>query len=37
MELVLSISLWNALCRFHRTMGLELDMPEPPEGVRAAL
>jgi AhpD family alkylhydroperoxidase len=36
-ELVLSIALWNALARFHRTMGLELDMPEPPAGVRAAL
>jgi AhpD family alkylhydroperoxidase len=36
-ELVLGIAVWNALARFHRAMGLELDMPEPPAGVRAAL
>jgi AhpD family alkylhydroperoxidase len=36
-ELVLGIAVWNALARFHRTMGLELDMPEPPAAVRAAL
>ena len=36
-ELVFGISVWNALSRFHRTMGLELDMPAPPPGVRAAL
>jgi AhpD family alkylhydroperoxidase len=36
-ELVMSIAVWNALARFHRTMGLELDMPEPPASVRAAL
>lgn len=29
-ELTLSISLWNALSRFHRVLGLDLDMPEPP-------
>ena len=29
-ELALSISLWNALSRFHRVLALELDMPEPP-------
>lgn len=36
-ELVLGISVWNALCRFHRAMGLELDMPMPPPGVAAAV
>ena len=36
-ELVMSIAVWNALARFHRAMGLELDMPEPPPSVRAAL
>jgi AhpD family alkylhydroperoxidase len=30
MELTLSISLWNALSRFHRTLDLDLDMPPPP-------
>lgn len=34
LELTFSISVWNALSRFHRVMGFELDMPEPPEGVR---
>jgi alkylhydroperoxidase family enzyme len=29
-ELALSISLWNALTRFHRVMAFDLDMPEPP-------
>lgn len=29
-ELVMSISVWNALSRFHRVMGFGLDMPEPP-------
>ncbi len=29
-ELALSVSLWNALSRFHRVMDLEMDMPEPP-------
>lgn len=33
LELTFSISVWNALTRFHRVMGFELDMPEPPEGV----
>jgi alkylhydroperoxidase family enzyme len=28
-ELTLSVSLWNALTRFHRVMDFELDMPEP--------
>lgn len=36
-ELVLGISVWNALSRFHRTMGFDLDLPEPPGAVRAAL
>lgn len=29
-ELCLSISLWNALSRFHRVLALDLDMPAPP-------
>jgi AhpD family alkylhydroperoxidase len=29
-EIALSVSLWNALARFHRVMAFELDMPEPP-------
>lgn len=29
-ELTLSISLWNALARFHRVLDLDLDMPPPP-------
>jgi AhpD family alkylhydroperoxidase len=29
-ELTLSISVWNALSRFHRVLDLDLDMPEPP-------
>jgi AhpD family alkylhydroperoxidase len=29
-ELALSVSLWNALSRFHRVMDLQLDMPAPP-------
>lgn len=33
LELTMSISVWNALSRFHRVMGFELDMPEAPEGV----
>lgn len=36
-ELTMSISMWNALSRFHRVMGFDLDMPEPPAAVRAAL
>jgi AhpD family alkylhydroperoxidase len=36
-ELVMNISVWNALARFHRAMGFELDMPEPPAAVRDAL
>lgn len=33
LELTMSIAVWNALARFHRVMGFELDMPEAPEGV----
>lgn len=36
LELTFSISVWNALARFHRVMGFELDMPEPPEGLDPA-
>ncbi len=32
-ELVMSISIWNGLARFHRTMQFTLDMPAAPEGV----
>ena len=37
LELTFSISVWNALTRFHRVMGFELDMPLPPEGVDTVL
>lgn len=33
LELAMSVAMWNALARFHRVMGFELDMPEAPEGV----
>jgi AhpD family alkylhydroperoxidase len=36
-ELVAAISLWNALARFHRVMGFELDMDPPPDEVAALL
>lgn len=36
-ELILGISVWNALARFHRTLGLPLDMAPPPAAVRDAL
>jgi alkylhydroperoxidase family enzyme len=36
-DLALSVSLWNALTRFHRVMDLELDMPPPPPAIDAAL
>jgi alkylhydroperoxidase family enzyme len=36
-ELVATIGLWNALARFHRVMGFELDMDAPPEAVIAEL
>jgi AhpD family alkylhydroperoxidase len=32
-ELTMSISMWNALSRFHRVMEFDLDMPAPPIGV----
>ncbi len=35
-ELAMSVSVWNALARFHRVMGFELDMAEPPEGTDPA-
>jgi alkylhydroperoxidase family enzyme len=36
-ELVAVIGLWNALARFHRVMGFELDMDAPPDEVVAEL
>ncbi|GGT00467.1 carboxymuconolactone decarboxylase family protein [Streptomyces chromofuscus] len=36
-ELVMCISMWNALSRFHRVMAFELDMPAPPAPVAARL
>jgi uncharacterized peroxidase-related enzyme len=36
-ELVTTISMWNALARFHRVMGFELDMEAPPDAVAAEL
>ncbi|MGW1542028.1 carboxymuconolactone decarboxylase family protein [Streptomyces sp. NPDC002309] len=36
-ELVMCISMWNALSRFHRVMDFELDMPKPPAPVDARL
>lgn len=36
-ELTANISLWNALTRFHRVMGLPLDMPPPPPAVEEGL
>jgi AhpD family alkylhydroperoxidase len=36
-ELVATIAIWNALARFHRVMGFELDMDPPPEAVAAEL
>ena len=36
-ELVATIAIWNALARFHRVMGFELDMDAPPEAVAAEL
>jgi hypothetical protein len=34
---VATIGLWNALARFHRLMGFELDMDAPPDEVVAEL
>ena len=36
-ELVVTTAIWNALARFHRVMGFELDMDAPPETVAAEL
>jgi AhpD family alkylhydroperoxidase len=36
-ELTATIALWNALTRFHRVMGLPLDMPPPPPAIEAVL
>ena len=36
-ELTATISLWNALTRFHRVMDLPLDMPAPPPAIDAVL
>jgi AhpD family alkylhydroperoxidase len=36
-ELVMCVSVWNAVSRFHRVMAFELDMPEPPAPVEAWL
>ena len=36
-ELVMGIGVWNALTRFHRALGLELDMPAAPDSLRALL
>jgi len=36
-ELVMCISVWNALSRFHRVMMFELDMPDAPTDVEACL
>jgi hypothetical protein len=32
----MSVSLWNALARFHRVMDFELDMPAPPPALDPA-
>ena len=29
-EIALSVSLWNALSRFHRVLALQMDMADPP-------
>ncbi|WP_399895346.1 carboxymuconolactone decarboxylase family protein [Streptomyces sp. BBFR51] len=36
-EFVMSVSLWNALTRFHRVLDLDLDLGEPPAAVDAAV
>ncbi len=36
-ELTATVALWNALTRFHRVMGLPLDMPPPPPAIDAVL
>lgn len=35
-EVALSVSLWNAMARFHRVLALELDMPAPPPSLDPA-
>jgi AhpD family alkylhydroperoxidase len=36
-ELLMSISIWNGLARFHRVMDFEPDLPAAPQGVDDAL
>jgi AhpD family alkylhydroperoxidase len=36
-ELLMSISLWNAIARFHRVLDLDLDLPDAPAEVAARL
>jgi AhpD family alkylhydroperoxidase len=36
-ELLMSISVWNAIARFHRVLDLDLDLPEAPAEVDALL
>jgi AhpD family alkylhydroperoxidase len=36
-ELVATIGIWNALVRFHRLMGFELDMEAPPQEIAELL
>jgi AhpD family alkylhydroperoxidase len=36
-ELTMSISVWNALARFHRVMDFDLDMREAPASVASTL
>jgi len=36
-ELLMSVSLWNAIARFHRVLDLDPDLPPAPAGVDALL
>lgn len=36
-ELAATIGVWNALARFHRVMGFDLDMAPPPAAIAAEL
>ncbi|HTU72781.1 MAG TPA: carboxymuconolactone decarboxylase family protein [Trebonia sp.] len=36
-ELLMSVSLWNAIARFHRILDLDPDLPAAPAGVDALL
>ena len=36
-ELLMSIGLWNSISRFHRVLGLDMDLPEAPAEVDALL